>query len=94
MSAEDELAVRRDAAGEASTSSWNATWRHADAGLSWWTERVDASTVARSAAFVGVVLLALVGNGLVVAAVVSYRRLRSVTNHFVVSLAMRLASPA
>jgi len=54
---------------------------------SWWRD-VQAATVVKSVALFSVILLALIGNGLVVAAVVSYRRLRSVTNHFVVSLAI------
>ena len=68
-----------------STLSWNAT--RDEVSQSWW-EDVDAATAAKSAAFISVVLLALFGNGLVIAAVVRYRRLRSVTNHFVVSLAL------
>jgi len=66
------------------TWSWNKT--STDAGR-WWHE-VDAVTVVKAAVLFSVVMLALTGNGLVVVAVVSYRRLRSVTNHFVVSLAI------
>ena len=54
---------------------------------------MDAVTAVKSAALLAVVLLALGGNGLVVAAVVTYRRLRSVTNLFVVSLTL-LNTPA
>jgi len=70
---------------DVSTRNWNVT--QGDAGQSWLTD-VDAATAVKSATLISVVLLALGGNGLVVAAVVSYRRLRSVTNHFVVSLAV------
>jgi len=70
---------------DATPSSWNETWSDADG--QWW-KNVHATTVIKSLVLFCVILGALIGNGLVVAAVVGYRRLRSVTNHFVVSLAV------
>ena len=74
-------------ANDLTTLSWNKTWRDYAGSGSWWRD-VHATTVFKSVALFSVILLALIGNGLVIAAVVSYRRLRSVTNHFVVSLAI------
>jgi len=70
-----------------SVATWSSNKTSSDADDSW-LAGVDAATVAKSMALFSVVLLAVLGNGLVVAAVVSHRRLRSVTNQFVVSLAV------
>jgi len=70
------------------TWSWNKTWRDNTGSTGFWWRDVQATTVFKSVPLFSVILLALIGNGLVIAAVVSYRRLRSVTNHFVVSLAI------
>lgn len=64
--------------------SWNVTRRSSE---SRWKD-VQVVTAVKSAVLLCVVLLTLAGNGLVITAVTVYRRLRCVTNQFIVSLAL------
>ena len=52
------------------------------------SERTQGETIAIGIVLGTIIFLTLVGNSLVVIAVISFRRLRSVTNYFVVSLAV------